>query len=149
MAQVRKFKYGVLKGKPLDSRGKYNIVLFKGERVAQFPSGALAYFTVEESDEVPVSNEPLSEAQINREKEIAALVEPTSTFMPETLPPVTPGLTHKTRKNSVRWTSQGDTFDFWLALAITFWADGFSVDLSWLNFVIEWHYESNLKRRSE
>ncbi len=36
----------------------------------------------------------------------------------------------------IRICTQGDTLDFWPALSLTFWEDGWSLELTWLRWAL-------------
>jgi hypothetical protein len=41
-------------------------------------------------------------------------------------------------KNEFRLGRCGDTWHVWPAASVTFWADGISLELNWLNWSLEW-----------
>ena len=137
MALVRKFAVGVVKGKPLDSRGPYTIVEFRGEKVAQFSNGAMAKFIEEE--EPTAAEELLSASQPDPQIPAESTSDPSTFFREE----------KKIQKHKFAKTQLRYTFNVWPALAVTLWADGFSLELTWLNFGVQYDYTTELKRRSE
>lgn len=154
---VRRFAVGDLKGRPLESAGlPYQIIKHRGldgklRDVAQFRNGAMAYFIEEEISIEPIREIPL----VNPEPQIivenaARELYPNSfmlVFEDDVQEKKTPWTFHMTKKSSIRLCNQLDVFDILPALAVCLFSDGFSIELSWLNAVISFEYDSQLKPR--
>src|SRR5882724_5124799 len=133
---VHRFAEGVMKGRRLDSVGTFSIVKYRGDDVAQFRNGAVARFVMSEEADPP--------AIVKNDVAIPYIEEKPKE--PETLH-FSPALARKLVQNRLRFCGQRDTWDILPALAIVL-CDGWSLELTWLNWCVCFDVVKRVKGQS-